>query len=515
MDMEMIFDHWVKFVGIFAGLFVAYIVGKISYILCFDSLSHIPGPKFNALSMVPYARHLIAGTTVHNTVDLHKKYGDVVRISPVEVSFISGETAFPDIYGFRTGKLKGHLNMEKDPVWYVKPANSTPSLLHANEEDHGRIRRIVSHAFSEKALMAQEGLIQGYVDQLIHKMREVTSSTNNAPVDMVQWYKWIMFDLIADLAFGEPFGCLQDLSTHQYITLLFDSLKSLRFSYISAFFPFLKYLGSFVLDKSLMQKRKDYLQWIASQVRKRTKRNTTRPDFMSYILQNNPEKGARLTEQEIISNASSLIVGGSETTSTLLSGLTWLLLTNPEKMHKLKVEIRGKFKTYDEITINAVNGSPYLVAVITEGLRYYPPIPAGFGRQVNTGGEVISGYYIPEGTIVSVSHYAAYHSERNFKDPDAFVPERWMGDEAYANDNKTACQPFSLGPRGCLGRNLAHAEMRLILAKIVWCFELELEPRSRDWLKQNRVTRHWEKPELAVRLVSVQTVTLWYNEPGT
>lgn len=49
--------------------------------------------------MVPYAKHLLEGTTVDNAVNLHKTYGEVVRISPVEVSFISGDTAFQDIYG--------------------------------------------------------------------------------------------------------------------------------------------------------------------------------------------------------------------------------------------------------------------------------------------------------------------------------------------------------------------------------------------------------------------------------
>ena len=65
----------------------------------FNDLRHIPGPKLNAVSMVPYARHLLAGTTVENSVKLHKKYGEVVRISPIEVSFISADTAFLDIYG--------------------------------------------------------------------------------------------------------------------------------------------------------------------------------------------------------------------------------------------------------------------------------------------------------------------------------------------------------------------------------------------------------------------------------
>lgn len=146
---------------------------------------------------------------------------------------------------------------------------------------------------------------------------------------------------------------------------------------------------------------------------------------MTYILGNNNEKGAQLTQAEMNSNASSLIVGGSETTSTLLSGVTWLLLMNPDKMQKLKDEIRSKFKTYESITISDVNETPYLIAVVSEGLRYYPPIPAGFGRVVPAGGEHVSGYFVPEGTTVSVSHYAAYHSERNFRDPDKFVPERW------------------------------------------------------------------------------------------
>lgn len=42
-----------------------------------------------------------------------------MRLTPNEVSFSSGETAWPDIYGFRTGRLKGRANTQKDPMWYV------------------------------------------------------------------------------------------------------------------------------------------------------------------------------------------------------------------------------------------------------------------------------------------------------------------------------------------------------------------------------------------------------------
>ncbi|OTB09038.1 hypothetical protein M426DRAFT_316328 [Hypoxylon sp. CI-4A] len=488
--------------GGFGLISLVYVLFKTIYAVYFNKLRHIPGPKLNAVSNIPYARHLMAGTTVDNTVDLHKRYGVVVRIAPGEVSFIATDAAVPDIYGFRTGKLKGHLNMEKDPVWYVKPANGAPSILHARDEDHARARRVLSHAFSEKALSAQEPLIQNYVDQLVSRIKEVASKDGEA-IDMVKWYNWTTFDIIADLLFGVPFGCLQDLSTHQYVALLFETLNAARLIHVMSYFPWLKYLGNLVIDKRMIQKRAEFSEWVSSQVHKRIERGTERPDFMTQILENNGHKGVKLSQDEIDSNAGLLIIAGSETTATLLSGATWLLLKNPDVMQKLKDEVRGKFESADDITISAVNEMPYLLAVLSEALRVFPPVPAGFPRRVNTGGEFINGYFIEEGTTVSVSQYAAYHSERNFKDPDVFDPERWLGNPKYADDKKSGFQPFSFGPRSCLGRNLAYAEMRLILAKIIWSFDLELEDRSQDWLEQCKVMRLWVKPELAVRVKEV------------
>lgn len=140
---------------------------------------------------------MLAGTTVDNVNALHAKYGEVVRISPNEVSFTSGDTAWQDIYGFRTGKLKGHLNMQKDPAWYAQPPRAT-HIIVASDDDHSRFRKVLSHSFSEKALANQEGLLQGYVDLLVNRLKEVTAK-DKAPQDMTKWYNWTTFDIIADL----------------------------------------------------------------------------------------------------------------------------------------------------------------------------------------------------------------------------------------------------------------------------------------------------------------------------
>lgn len=78
-----------------------------------------------------------------------------------------------------------------------------------------------------------------------------------------------------------------------------------------------------------------------------------------------------------------------------------------------------------------------------------------------------------------------------------FVPERWLGDPTYQDDNRSAHQPFSLGARNCLGLNLAWHEMRLMLAKLVYEFDIESEAGP-DWVDQ-KVYVIWDRKPLVCR----------------
>lgn len=100
--------------------------------------------------------------------------------------------------------------------------------------------------------------------------------------------------------------------------------------------------------------------------------------------------------EKLIANSEILIIGGSETTATLLSGVTYYLLTNPDKLQKLTAEVRSAFKSEDEINIVSVNKLTYMLACLDEGLRMYPPIANGLPRVVPKGGANIIGTYVPE-----------------------------------------------------------------------------------------------------------------------
>jgi len=98
-----------------------------------------------------------------------------------------------------------------------------------------------------------------------------------------------------------------------------------------------------------------------------------------------------MTKAEIIPTFAILLFAGSETTATLLSAVTYYLLTTPDVMAKLVTEIRDTFKTEDEITIVAVNKLKYQLAVLDEGLRIHPPAPFGTARISPPEGALVAG----------------------------------------------------------------------------------------------------------------------------
>jgi cytochrome P450 len=347
-------------------------------------------------------------------------------------------------------------------------------------------------------MRAQEALIRKYIDLLIQRLEEHAES-GNKPLNFCSWYNFTTFDVIGDLTFGEPFDCLEKSDYQPWVSMIFDNVKTSSYLKALKYVPGGKWMSSFVVPKRLLERMKTHANITTEKLNKRLALGTDRPDFIGHILQRNEKT---FSFDQLKSNSSLLIVAGSETTATLLSGVTYHLLRSPDKLKKVVDEVRMTFAKAEDISITSVGTLSYMLACLDEGLRMYPPVPVGLPRIVPEGGDIIAGKWVSGGTIVSVSHYAAYHSPTNFRNPESFVPERFLGDEIYADDNRPVFNPFSTGPRNCIGRNLAYAEMRLILSKLLFSFDLELADKEQDWLDHKTYTL-WEKPELNVKVKKV------------
>lgn len=304
--------------------------------------------------------------------------------------------------------------------------------------------------------------------------------------------------ITGDLAFGESFDCLKDSKNHPWVQMVVGNLQGVVFmNALTRFMP-IDSLTPYLLPPRIQKMIKAH--WAATQAKlqRRLAKGTTRPDFISPILENN--KGIGLTDREIESNASLFIIAGSDSIATALAGVTWYLLKHPAIMQKLKEELDSTFQSEQEITVQRVEQLPYLVAVMDEAMRIYPVGLAGQASIIPPEGDDIAGHWLPGGTGVFMNQYAVYRSHTNFTEPDVFAPERWLGDARFEADKKDAFHPFSIGPRNCIGKNIGVAVPRLALAKMMWHFDIELLPETDpNWVDQ-RVYIVWQKKPLIVKL---------------
>ncbi|KAL8868968.1 MAG: hypothetical protein Q9174_004626 [Haloplaca sp. 1 TL-2023] len=242
----------------------------------FHPLSNFPGPKWAAATAIPFAKNLCSGNMVDWVMDLHATYGEVVRISPDELSFIS-PSAWQDIYVTKP-------QLPKPKKGTFGGYNGVPSMqTHTITEEHTRQRKILSYAFSESALRSQEDILKRYTDLLINRLNEESAGTEKSSLtlDISKWYSYTTFDLVGDLLFNDPFHSLETAADHERVTAIFAGIK---FGVILAsfdHFPPLLDIVKALLPPPIKKAAKRHWTWTHEKITKRIETKTERPDFMT------------------------------------------------------------------------------------------------------------------------------------------------------------------------------------------------------------------------------------------
>ncbi|KAK4118830.1 cytochrome P450 [Parathielavia appendiculata] len=473
-------------------------------------LRAVPGPKLWAVSQIPYILAWLSGHASSTIHAFHEQYGDVVRVAPNRLSFTHPD-AYQNIRGHRKCTQEEH---GKDRAFYVI---SRQNILGASREDHARFRRILSHCFSAKSMQAQQPLITKHVDLLMQRLRERTTTTQDgdgkrkeAVVDLAAWFNFTTFDIIGDLAFGEPFGCLEESRYHPWVSAIFRGVKQLGIMLaVELYLPGAVNFARKVLPTAFVAMDKQ-TEFANERIARRLQLETGRPDFVEAMVTANSEDGRMLTRHEMAVNARLLVFAGSETTATALASAAYFLSKYPEVQKKLADEVRSSFTSEGEIDLFSVNKLQYMMAVLDEAMRVFPTVPGHLPRTCHAGGDVICGIQVPAGTGLEVWPLAMNRSRRNFTEPDKFIPERWLPEAEYTGirfdrERHGAFQPFSVGSRNCVGKNLAYMEMRLILARLIWNYDLVLADEAADRFLDCPAFGLWLKGPLHVRLIPLTT----------
>ncbi|EXK26433.1 hypothetical protein FOXG_17420 [Fusarium oxysporum f. sp. lycopersici 4287] len=475
-------------VSILAGAVAATTVlciGYVVYNIFLHPLRNFPGPLLCRAS--PLYRHykFLRGDLLFETQRLHEQYGPVVRIRPNELSFIDPE-AWRDIYVAHGGSARLGDMARYDRFYQWAGPSAPETFVSLNRPYHDSMKRQLAPAFSERSLQFQEPIIQGYTDTLIRKLTEVSKDGN--PVNLREWFNYYTFDIIGNLGFGSDFGGLESEQYHPWVKAVSQNVREF------AFMQVLMYLGlqrivHVLSGSSLLRGKILHEHLTREKVEARIKVEKPRLDIFQPLLDRKPP----LTFAQLMENSTILITAGSESSVTLLVAAVSLLTDNPAKLQKLAEEVRSTFNNDDEITIVSVNQLTYLAACLNEALRCFPAVPPALPRVVPHGGAVIAGHAVPEKTVVAVASWATNHSERHFKKALEYHPERFLKDPEFSKDRFEAFQPFGLGHGNCPGRNLAWAETRLALARLVYNFDIESVPESRGWTTKQKAYMLWDK----------------------
>ncbi|KAF2112717.1 cytochrome P450 [Lophiotrema nucula] len=466
------------------GLLLAYPILKAIYNVYLHPLSKVPGPWIWSASRLPYIRSLLAGQLIHDIEKLHKRYGSVVRIAPNEVTFANVE-AWRKIYQGRPD----HQTYLKDPVWWAPQQDEPTSLFNAIDVDrHARMRKIVAPAFTARAIKAQETIIQRYVNLLVERLEEqVTKEGETVVVDVSPWFNFTTFDIFGDLGFGESFNCLENSQYHPWISLLFQYVVGATYAASARFYPVIEFILMKLMPPSLKKAQKDHYKQILDKVQRRFNWELQRPDIMSHVIENEQTGKKGFTLDEINATFHGMTIAGSETTATTLCGAMTYLVADETKLRTLEKELRDTFGTREQMYLEALQNLPYLNAVLREALRLCPAVPYMLPRRIPKGGDTVCGYWLPEGMCVSIQAWTMNRDSTYFHRALDFNPERWLPEAStnekspYFHHQRQNIQPFSIGARNCLGQNLAWAEMRTILAKLVYTFDFGATEGMTRW----------------------------------
>ncbi|KAL2850217.1 cytochrome P450 [Aspergillus pseudoustus] len=472
--------------GIAFAVGVFYILAECLYRVTFHPYAKYPGPFLAKFTNAYAAYHSWKGDLHVDIWRCHEIYGDRVRYAPDRLLINTAE-ALRDIYASDKTVTKS------SAYEAVMPRSVANTMTLRNKKEHARRRRILAVGFSDQAIRSYEGKARVIVQRFCAALSPLADAPVNgyvvngeqeqqqwsAPRNLAPWCNYVFFDLANDIIFGQDWNCLEKPENREVIDAI--PISNIRAGVLSNA-PEIRWKRC---DKrffipSIIARGK-FIMFIRATVQKKMGETEKKPDIFSTLVHSRDETtGTQLTQAELAAETANLISAGSDTSSTTLAALFFYLSRYPDAYTKAATEVRRVFPSPGAVTLGpALNTCTYLRACLDEALRMAPAVASAPWREATRpSGALIDGCYIPPGYDVGLGIYSIHHSERYFADPFVFRPERWIVDESDSTSSKAsidraraAFTPFSVGPRSCIGKALATAEIMYIMARVLSEFD--------------------------------------------
>jgi len=326
----------------------------------------------------------------------------------------------------------------------LRPILGDNSVLVLDEKQHIEQRKLLLPPFHGERM-------QAYGEKMAEiAAREIESWPTGVPYKLRPRMQAITLEIVIETVFGvhggERMGELRDvlrdfldLTTNPALLLPVLMVGPNRVNSIPAFRRRVERVDE-VLAAEIGERR-------------RAEGLAERDDVLSMLLMARHEDGSPMSDAEIRDELLTLLVAGHETTATALSWAMERLVRHPQKLERLRDEVKA-------------GEDDYLTATVQETLRLRPVIVVVIRRL--TEPVELGGYEIPAGARVVPSIHLIHRDPQIYPEPERFLPERFL-------DNPPGTYtwiPFGGGVRRCLGAAFAQFEMQVVLRELVRRYEV-------------------------------------------
>ena len=171
-----------------------------------------------------------------------------------------------------------------------------------------------------------------------------------------------------------------------------------------------------------------------------------------------------------------MLIAGIDTSGHTITWVMTHLIANPRVLKKVQAEVREVIKNKNDITEEDIEKMEYLKMVIKESFRINPLVPILVPREASKDIKM-GGYDIPKKTWIHVNIWAVHRNPNVWKDPESFIPERFMNNEIDYKGLDFELLPFGSGRRMCPGMGMGMALVHLTLINLLYRFDWKLPER--------------------------------------
>jgi cytochrome P450 len=402
-------------------------------------------PTITISNALPVLKDLTAQRSLLSGMEaMHRELGSIFEIGfpGFKSVVLSGSAAAREV--LVTNRQKFKWRNERDPV--------TRLLRHGVLVEDGAFHDAL-RGYMEPALRRSK--VGDYLPAMLARTAEVMSTWEDGSVqDMLVEMRRLALMVLMDSLFTVDIS--PDLSR-----LWGSILRILKF--ISP--------GLWLINPDLprlgYQKAIDELdEYLFAIIRERRRNGVDVDDMLGDLI-----RSEDMTDDLIRDQLLTMLIAGHDTSTALLSWALYLLCLHPEVMAHAKEEV-DLLLGEDIPSIQEINQLYYLDQVIKETMRLYPPIHVG--NRIADTDLTLQGCPVPKGRRVMLSYYLTHRDEKVWVDAERFNPDRFERRDPHNNPPPFSYLPFGGGPRNCIGAAFAQVEAKLILARIIQTFNLEL-----------------------------------------